>query len=201
MHTDILFSPSTVFAIERLKKNMPPVKMTWECTHIHIPKAAYSSSNNSLFIWGWGSPCSPEALHPNPRKTAHWHALVFTILSSIYTHPSSVPLRLVNQSRILPAVLSQTSICSLWDVDSTALLFYLVSCFPTWMPCFITGTTAYQNCTLVEEMHYPITRYHPLFACLLYCLLQFLFFAESQGRWNGGHREVVEATGINKLSD
>lgn len=39
-------------------------------------------------------------------------------LPPVHTHPTSVPLRLINKSKILPALLSQTTICSLWDMDS-----------------------------------------------------------------------------------
>lgn len=99
-------------------------------------------------------------------------------------------------------MLSQATICSLWDS--------LQRCCSAWClvsrPAFLASsqdTTAYQKCTLVEQMLNPIGPYPPVFSSWIHYLLQFFFnFLLSQkGRWNRGHRVVVWSTWVNKLPD
>ena len=169
---------------------MSPVEKVWPHTHTHThthtlkPLTIYSHSTDSLFIWGGGSSFSPEAPHPSPPKT-DTHC---TNLSPKYTHPSSVPLRLINKSKVLPAVLSQTTICSLWDSRQCCCSS---RCLVTSRPGCLASSQS-KNCTLVEmQMPNPIACHLVLFACWFHCFLLFLFIYFLQ-KSNLDEREATE---------
>lgn len=127
------------------------------CAHSHSTTVRFSSSN-LLFIGGRGSSCR-FTLFPRLSKKLptekHTHC---AHLPPVHTHPTSVPLRLINKSKILPALLSQITICSLWDMDSfLCSSVVLPGVTQQGCPASSQDAKAYQNCTLVEHKFYPIT--------------------------------------------
>lgn len=74
-----------------------------------------------------------------PKTDSHTHTHTQCDYSSlISTDRSNVPLRLINKSKVYTG--SALADYHLFSVGfSTALLFSSVSCYPTWIPCYITG--------------------------------------------------------------
>lgn len=116
-------------------------------------------------------------------------------LSPKYTHPSSVPLRLINKSGVLPAALLDYHLfpCGMWTLGCFCSAWCLVS-----QPgCLASSqeTTAYQTCTLRCFIPPPTISHCLLVGSTVSCNSYF-FIAESQGWRYGGQRGIVWATEV-----
>lgn len=132
------------------------IKIVCVSTHpLQGPTTVIFSSSNLLFIGGRSSSCFTTLFfHLSKNCPLETHRCCAHLLP-VHTQNSTVRLRLINKSKILPALLSQTTICSMWDVDSAWCIVY-----PARMPCFITG------CYSLPKLHPGGTHVLPHF-CLL----------------------------------